>query len=406
MLISILFFTLIFVVYFTFYNGGFLRPTSFLPLYFAFTLTIGILGFNVYDFAYGMPFKLGDSLGIEAFETAALIIFISIIGYSIGCSVMHRKGIRVNLSVRKIKKKDRSLFVKIFYISFPAYLLLTSYGIPELISRQNYIPDNIQAFKFMGLLMMLLLVINLREITQSKILISLTYAVYTVILFGYATRWLALLPLANLLSLMLYDRTKPLGLFTILTSILLCFLANVVVIQIRSIGVHGIVPYFNHLYSNGIEFELLVIALNYITAFSYSLTAYLSTTISYSAEYFWISINPMLGSMAGWPEIADELRVNKFVPYNAISELAAMGYGVLFAYFFIAGATLKVIENKFLTINIFCTIFVFVTVGLLATQLFQYNLRSATRGIYYLLLFYLAITAYQKTRFILPRRPI
>jgi hypothetical protein len=159
---------------------------------------------------------------------------------------------------------------------------------------------------------------------------------------------------------------------------------------------HGIIPYISEILNTGVELDLFFLALNILTSFSYSLTAYLSANIEYTYEYFIVSINPALGSMVGWDELSTNLRVNKYVPYNGLSELTAIGFGAMFSYFFIAGFLLKFMEIRMSQIGLIGYAFTFCICALFSVEILQYNLRSSTRTLYYGIFIFIVFLFYKK----------
>ena len=116
---------------------------------------------------------------------------------------------------------------------------------------------------------------------------------------------LALLPIVNLISSIDQNKRYPLT-KTILSAFLTWFFV-VIVIELRKLDIHGIVPYFQHLLLNGIDFSFGKFGINYLTSFTYSLTAYLVDNIETNFEFFMISIDPRFGFHSGWLEIKDQL---------------------------------------------------------------------------------------------------
>lgn len=387
-------FSLVIAYVFLRFNGGAFKATSFPPLFFSLSLLVGVLGFNVFDFAYGMPFEFGDSLPYKDFISSTYSFFTAIIAFSAGCSVYLLFTNSKNQEQARVLKSVSPL-TNIFIILIPSLFLIASYGFENILSRDEYIPDNIGAFKFLGRLFAILMLLFLHRLTSSKFTILLVYLLYFLIFFGYASRTLALLPLCYAVSYNLFRNDKRSIFRYILLAILSIALASIA-IQLRRLDMHGIIPYFSEILSNGIELDLFFLALNYLTSFSYSLTAYLSSNINYSNEYFLVSINPALGSMVGWEELSTSLRINKFVPYNGLSELSAMGLGVTFCYFFISGLLLKFMEVKMSQIGLVGYAFAFCVCALFAMEIMQYNLRSATRTLYYGMFLFIAFLIYKK----------
>lgn len=386
------------------FNGGAFKPTSFIPLFFSITLFIGILGFNVFDFAYGMPFKLGDTLSDKEFLSASYSFSIAIMAFSAGCSLW-LIGAKKNTKTQvKFYKKITPLTV-IFLILMPAFFLIMSYGISDILSRVEYIPENrIGSFFFIGRVLAILMLIFLHRLTSSKFIVLLVYLLYFLIFFGAASRNMALLPICYAVSFYLYrnDRGSILKyVFLAIWSIASVTLA----LQIRNLDMHGIIPYFSYILAYGIELDLFILALNILTSFSYSLTAHLSSNIEYTYEYFIISIHPGTGGMVGWNELSPNLRVNKFVPYNGLSELSAMGYGITFCYFFIAGFLLKFMEVRMSKLGLIWFAFTFCICVIFCTEILQYNLRSATRNLYYAIIISVAALFYNNyLRILFPKK--
>ena len=108
-----------------------------------------------------------------------------------------------------------------------------------------------------------------------------------------------------------------------------------------------------------------------------------------SATFLLTSISPLPGFLTEWPRIQEYLRLNEHVPYSGLGEL--LNYGVLVgsSYFFIVGLYVSHIDRKIrIELAKGGLLYVASMFGLLMIfmlTLWQYNLRSATRIIYYLM---------------------
>ncbi|MDA8965791.1 hypothetical protein N9F33_03420 [Pseudomonadales bacterium] len=378
-----------------------MKPSSVLPLYFTLTLFVGVFGFHIFDFAYGMPFGLGDNLPIQDYEEAGLIFFIATLSYCLGSMMWGKSRALTFTRASEPQYRRISPVLSFIYIVTPAVLFFSSYGW-DIFSRTEYIPENIGGFKFLGKVILVIMLFQLRAIVKSEILISFVYALYFFILLGYGSRMLALLPVINFISISMNSRSRG-GFLGLAFHLLLCILFIMMVIQFRRLSMHGIFPYLKDFFINGIDLSIATFAVNYLTSFSYSLTAFLTSEIIYSKSYFFTSIHPMFGSIAGWPEIQDTLRVNTYVPYNGLSELAATGYGVLAMYFISVGFLLKGMERYFY--RSFLGLMVVMCVSaLFSVEILQYNLRSATRMLYYSILLLFSYSIYLNVRAFLPKK--
>jgi hypothetical protein len=362
---------------------------------------VGVFGFHIFEFAYGMPFGLGDNLSIQDYEEAGLIIFISTLSYCLG-SMMWGKSRTLNLGAPSgTQYRPVSPVLSFSYVLTPAVLLVSSYG-GDLFLRTEYIPENISILKTLGKITLFLMLFQLRSMVKSEILIFFVYALYFFILIGYGSRMLALLPLINLVSLIMNSNRRS-GLIQLSLHVLLCILFIIIAIQGRRLSVHGLVPYLSDIFTNGVDLNIALFAVNYVTSYSYSLTAFLTSEINYSTSYFYTSISPMFGNMAGWPEIKDALRVNTYVPYNGLSELAAIGYGVLAMYFISVGFLFKGMERYFYG-NFFALMVVMCLSCLFTVEILQYNLRSATRLLYYSVILLFLYSIFLGVKAFLPKK--
>lgn len=104
-------------------------------------------------------------------------------------------------------------------------------------------------------------------------------------------------------------------------------------------------------------------------------------------SYLLTSINPLPGSMTAWNQIRGNLRVNVYTPFNALGELALYGLGFLAAYFAVAGfvaSRLQIWASRLDGIaNVLGLSAVAACMPLFAFEVLQYNLRSATRVLWY-----------------------
>ena len=401
MLFVLLFLTLTSCLTFLKINGGGLQATSFLPLFFSITLTVGVLGFNVFTFSYEMPFMLGDNLAVSEFISAASFFFTVTISYIFGV-LLAKFFIKNKYSALHFNFSIPSYFECILVV-LPAFFLVSAYGMDNLMYRGEYIPENIQAFKFLGKVTSMIILLFLHNMFKSRLAISFVYLMYFLIFLSYGTRMMAVLPLCYFISYS-YFSSKKAGLLRLVMAIALSLLLGALALQVRRLGFHGLLPYLNNIFEYGINFDLLMVSVNYLTSFSYSLTAYLNSNIHYNVNDFYISIHPLSGSDVGWRQHSELLRVNKYVPYNAISELASMGGGVLSSYFLIAGFCLKYVEIKASKLGLVGIAFSFCVCVLFTMECLQYNLRSATRILYYSLLSAMLIVFFYQFKKFLPNK--
>ncbi|UYG06063.1 hypothetical protein [Halomonas sp. M4R1S46] len=358
--------------------------------FYVFTLLVGYLGFNVFTFSYGMPFELGDDLYRKSFVNAEFVFFIAIVSFMLGDSI---SGLvfRKSSIQESITQKQASVFLKAGAgqkkILFPLLLLswsmlVLSYGLDAILYRSKYIPANIGAIKSLGLLLTVLLLVLIYGVVKSKLCMFFIYSATFLIFFSYGSRFMAVVPICYIMSNLLFSN-KNLGPTKIISCAASSLFFVMLAIQLRRFEPHGLVPYFWGLINRGIDIDLWMFSINYIASFSYSLTAYVVEKFSYDIEYFYLSINPALGSMLDWADRSKDVRVNEYVPFNAISELYLTGVAYLSVYFLFSGFYWKLIDQVVFSKSKLCAVFVYVFCLIFTFYTLQYNLRSSTRIMYY-----------------------
>ena len=107
-------------------------------------------------------------------------------------------------------------------------------------------------------------------------------------------------------------------------------------------------------------------------------------------QSFWISVNPLPGTIAGWNEIKDSLRFNVHTPYNALGELAAHGWIAVAVYGLLVGMALSIASRMVLNFrggyHTIASLFALAVTARFSLSVLQYNLRNCTRLIWWMLL--------------------
>ncbi len=365
--------------------------------FYSLTAISGYLGLRVFTFAYDMPFKFGDSLSAAQFLAAEKAFFIALLSFVIGYTFLSDRPehkIRTKKSTTKRKRragtvsKKSALTLGAFLLSL--VLLISAYNGIGIIERVDYLPESInRVFKSLGILLTPAVLIYAHHIKVSKITIVFLYLSYFIVFFGMGSRSLALLPVSYLIANFVSSE-NGLNVKKVLFAGLAAILCISIALSAREAYTHGVYPYIKQVASGGLDTNTLLFAYNYGTAYSYSLTAYLLDTMSYDFGYFWTSVDPRLGSMIDWPNISLDLKVNRFVPYNTISELFFIGWPVAGFYYFLAGAFFAYCERFSMNRSRLLRFIVAIFVLFFTLYSLQYNLRSATRIIYYLAFLLLA----------------
>jgi len=221
--------------------------------------------------------------------------------------------------------------------------------------------------------------------------------VVTTISFGRASRALAMLP-----ALMLFATTfvngKP-SLRYIASAVIatIGFLVLPLAGRNNAFGV-GIIPLSEQLFTRPGEllnaFTVTGLAGNVIVSGPQTIAV---ANRPISMHSYWVSVNPLPGSIAGWNEIKDLLRFNVYTPYNTLGELAAQGWIILALTAAAAGFLFALstgIASKLQTgFQIAASLLVLAVAVRFSLSILQYNLRTSARLLWWMLLALAAIWA-------------
>ena len=232
---------------------------------------------------------------------------------------------------------------------------------------------------------------------------------YAVTFFSLGSRALACLPLLLLLGTSVADSGAPRRLLmkTGIAAFFSFFLLQIP-LTVRGLPTHGLLPYSAFVWHHPAQFaspSLRYLSQNIL--FSYPLTGAVALRVPHLAlRTFTISINPLPGGAASWYAIAHTLRLNPYTPYSSLGELANHGWPFLVIYFLVAGAVLANFEEFHKRFAGRTRVLVKITTLALTTffvlTTLQYNLRTATRVLYYG--FILKVVVVGGTRLFLRRR--
>jgi hypothetical protein len=350
----------------------------------------GYFGIMVFDFARDLPFELGVNISSVDHLSALVTFFVSMFFFVTGFNLFFKNIIYFsgnNKVNRRFQPRSLSDGVHLICLSMllasASIMFFSAYQDFGLIARKDYLPlDIIRSLKAAGSFLILIFLMQLMRRPKAR-LVKLFWIILISLLFISAASRMVIFPLAAYLLAKLIQgerfNLKTVWLFGTVT-----MLELLLVVSLRSVTEHGLLNYLvagNEM--KQLDMELVLFVVNYISSFSYALTVNL-VSLDYSMASFWVSIDPRLGFMTAWHSIADQLRLNEFAPFNALSELAALGVIFSCMYFFVAGAIIALATNisqrsHFLSALLSIFVLIFVLYSL------QYNLRSTTRFLYYIL---------------------
>ncbi|MET3932806.1 hypothetical protein ABIE00_000852 [Arthrobacter sp. OAP107] len=178
-------------------------------------------------------------------------------------------------------------------------------------------------------------------------------------------------------------------------AVTLAFMGLNVALAARSLDRHGLLPYVDFLVSDPAiitDWERSTGAIRNIVS-SVPLAGTVLEQGGFSLDNLRLSLDPF-GAEA-WSAVSDQLRIHAYVPYTAFGELALISFPALFLGCFLFTSGCAWIWKDLHTRGHHLWAIVALAILLLSyMQMLQYNLRSTTRLLYFILLLYLGVRAF------------
>ncbi len=211
------------------------------------------------------------------------------------------------------------------------------------------------------------------------------FVTYIVMNFSFATRELALMPLAWLLGRVLAGGTMP-RLRILVTAAVATVLIYSVPLTLRALDDdHGLIPYTTYVATHPgtlVDVDADRAMKNVFQTFG--VTGWVAFNVEpIDIRYLLLSVNPLPSGMVGWDAAAEELKVTSYAPYGAIGQLANHGPIFLAGYSLVLGAMLGSIDQTVKRVRPAAALLIRILstgVGALLTfQFVQYHIRSVSR---------------------------
>jgi hypothetical protein len=190
------------------------------------------------------------------------------------------------------------------------------------------------------------------------------------------------------------------------------FLILSYLMSFRSIETFGLKPYFNTILS-GEANVVESFSFNIYYSFIFGVFATAKTMSLYTTDWhhMFVSLNPLPGGLVGWPEVAKELLITRFMPYTLHGQVFQGGFIFISLFFTLIGAFFgffeKIIRKELISNKRNLALFLTLILLLFIVYSFEYHLRSAFRYIYYaffLLLFVWIMRGLRKMTLLLLKR--
>ncbi|WP_441002130.1 hypothetical protein [Pseudocolwellia agarivorans] len=345
------------------------------------------VGTEYLNFATNVPFHFFESLSDTEYQNIYFYYLFASFSFILGIMSCKNADILISFKKEKVTKftpKVQTKYILALYVITILFVHMGN-GIENLYYREGYESDGsgITAFRIlytMTLPLTCLLLPFLRFKLARYLLISILF----IIVQGTCSRNLVLLPACYYIGVFLRDQkiSIPKG---IITLILIVFSVNIAM-QYRDNQIQGVIPNIIFYYKYGLDYTITEYAINYLSSFSVYASALTIHEHQFNFSSFIASVNPLPSRYIDIDGMIESQRLNKYAPFPAIGMLALGGPLVVFTYYYLAAVIWSLfgsfVASKSKVLSV-ATLMLFILFCFLSLQ---YNLRSVTRLLYYLIL--------------------
>ncbi len=394
--------TLVIAVFFLWKKGVIsemsLIPISIFVLVSMTSLIFGLIGGGVIS-GGGLPpleiyGEITSIVGIEFAKSAFFLVIGSVFFGVLYKLLSSRDSLRTAIESKSLLTSKIITFA-IFIISSIAVLIILNSG-TYLLYRETYLIDYGSLSRFYGNLHYLIPILALTcfwlKISSTSALQSFflnVLLVFTIVeSLASASRALPLIFLSIGLISIYYKQTFSSGKFAIhlVTYFLLTIVSYGIVLDLRLLEYHGLIPYLDFLTSQDFISYLSTISVRDIfgNLFSIIPITYLGLNISAPDDYLSISLTPALGETSGWYQIARYMTVNPWTPTGAVAQVASISLSSIALAWIVVGAMIEIsyrlLSSRHMSREI--TILAMVITLAASVQFLQYSLRAGMRFLY------------------------
>jgi hypothetical protein len=383
-------------------------------------LTLAVLGRLLY--ADVADAKGGGAIRIHLDEVTAertqFLILMSAASLLLGAILVvlltGRAGDIRQVSLRALHLESRSRKLIVLAAPLPLLLLVVGFGPDRLVRRNLYIETHVGSSPLtsLGTSLSVAMIVGLGYLwgtRTSRIWVTILTFGYTLAFLGLGSRRLALIPILFALGVFAALPNRRSRWLLAGTAVLSVYLVGLP-LAFRGLPAHGIAPYLDALpdimrseHPWAATGRNLLIGFALIGQTAFGLAAFPKADIA-------VALNPLPGGPAGWYDIADSHRLNIYTPTAGLGELGNAGWEMAILVCLMLGAVLAYVDvrsKRLMARDKQLFGLALVLLGALFLLLItQYNLRSATRMLYYAVaLDVLATTLIMRTRSKVTQRP-
>lgn len=370
----------------------------------------------IYTFVFFMQFMLlstsiysvvGSNINLFGFESdvnyqlfirtinSYLVVLISFISSVLICFLFDSKK-RIFREKKRINLERRSflrLFLALLAIVISLIILFQVYGY-GVFQRSQYIPskDGVYFMKNILFVFNFIAVILIGNAYKSFKWISLMlFFIFLFFNITTASRRMIVYCIIYLLTIFPAIKSNIKGTFFKLIYFSSSAILFIYTLNLRRLSSHGLVPYISNIKNIFSDvYDIAIFSFYYVFIYGFFVTSKTIASGAASLKTTIIALNPMPGGIAGWHEIHDYMRINKFAPYNLYGEIISIGLQYVVLFFLILGVLFYFFDKKIRKLYIvldknMLAVILFLFLFLFTIYSSQYNFRSSMRLLYYLL---------------------
>ena len=364
-----------------------------LPIFYSIVNIYSLLGLYYFDFAKIVPFDLYKGITYDDIYNTSIIYIIASLSFFVGslCKKGNKSDFFSTISKKILMIPD---IYKLLIVSITILSLTFGYGFEAIISRYGYIDMAVDRNKTLLIVYMLTLPISsfLLPFVKNKTISLCAFFIVFLLIFGTTARMLLLLPVFYFIGDLVKNR--KISLIKVTICIIVVLFIFTFTLEFRNNYKQGIINNLDYLLNNGLGTEYLNLGFNYILSFSFLVLSNVTKYFNGNLEATLISINPLPSSMLDINYMLSHQSLNSNSPFSAISILALEGYSIVCLYYFIASLVFGFISNYFIKKKNPLLLIIMVLFFMFTFFSIQYNLRGATRFLYYTIMIFVVYNIY------------
>ncbi len=373
-----------------------LSPIYLYVIFSLFSIIITIAYFYFYDDKFSL-FNLDDVSQIVFLKTIKIYIIalISFIGgvllyYDFSKKYLKKvfnKSYTDSLFFKYIVPLKTLIIARVLFLLIIILFIIT-YG-SSIFIRSDYLPETNRGLTVLIKILSFIEIILLGIIFKGHKHKSLFYFILLLLIsIGTGSRSAFLLYFVYITILFISSGNTLKNKISFSLNIFLSLVFLAYLMQLRMLNTHGVIPYIKSIVTSNEDFsETFFFNIYYSLVYGVFVTIKTIEEAQKDWNIIFISLNPFPGSMVGWYNYADDMRINLFAPYSLHGRVFKMGIGFTIIYFFVTGLIFSFMEKKIrYFLNEGKRVVAFIITLLLILHIiygFEYNLRSAFRYIYY-----------------------